>query len=313
MLVRARADYYRALDMALGGDETNALSAFTNFVATYPTNELAPRAQWWIGDYYWRTEDYNNAELNYQYVFRNWPQSKLAYEARMMAARTAMARLSLKDARSYVTNLTSDLNCPPELKSRAMFAYGDTLMRLKSADTNDALANYAEALKVFSSIERNYPSNELAARAQGMIGKCYLQFAVQDVNQYSNAWKAFQQVVDAPWADAASRSEAEVGLATVLEKLALTQTPEVRAVSLQSALDHYLNVFYEKNLRAGEAPDLFWVKKAGMEAGRLAESLQAWPQALKLYQRLQTQIPSLKPMLENKILKAREQLGRANT
>jgi len=313
VLVRARADYYRALDIALSGDETNALSAFTNFVSVYPTNELAPRAQWWIGEYYWGIEDFNNAELNYQYVFRNWPQSKLAYEARMMAARTAMARLSLKDARNYVTNLTSDLNCPPELKSRAMFAYGDTLMRLKSADTNDALANYAEAIKVFGSIDRNYPSNELAARAQGMIGQCYLQFAVQDVNQYSNAWKAFQQVTDAAWADTASRSQAEVGLATVLEKLALTQTGGTRASSLQSALDHYLNVFYEKNLREGEVPDLFWVKKAGMEAGRLAESLQAWSQALKLYERLQTQIPSLKPMLENKILKAREQLARANT
>jgi tetratricopeptide (TPR) repeat protein len=191
-----------------------------------------------------------------------------------------------------------------------MFAYGDALMRLKSADTNDSRANYAEALKVFGSIERRYPSNEFAARAQGMIGQCYLQFAVQDVAAYTNAWKSFQTVMDSPWADVASRSQAEVGLATVLEKLAFTQTGEPRTNLLQQAMDHYLNVFYEKGLRKGEQSDPFWIKKSGLEAGRLAESLQLWPQALKIYQRLQAMIPALKPLLENKILKTQEQISR---
>jgi TolA-binding protein len=311
--VRARADYYRALAVALSGQETNALAYFTNFVAVYPTNALAPRAQWWIGDYHWREADYINAELNYQLLFKNWPESDLAYEARMMAGRAAMARLSVSDAIGYFTNLTSDLSCPPDLKPKAMFAYGDALMRLPSASTNDPFANYAEAIKVFSSVERNYPSNRLAALAQGMMGGCYLQLAAADPRAFESASNAYQKVLLNPEAGVTERSQAEVGLATAMEKLALRQEGAARVRLLYVALDHHLNVFYGKNLADGERPDVFWVKKAGLEAGRLAETLQAWPQALKLYERLQGMIPSLEPLLQNKILKAQEQAARART
>jgi hypothetical protein len=41
--------------------------------------------------------------------------------------------------------------------------------------------------------------------------------------------------------------------------------------------------------------------------------LQAWPQALKLYQRLQVMAPSLEPLLQNKILKASQQATQAQT
>jgi TolA-binding protein len=311
--IRARAEYFRALDTALSGLETNALVYFTNFVAAHPTNSLAARAQWWIADHYWRQQDYVNAELNYQLVFKNWPASDLAYEARMMAGRAAMARLSLSDAIGYFTNLTSDLSCPPELKPKAMFAYGDALMRLPSGNTNDPLANYAEAIKVFSSIERNYPSNGLAALAQGMIGNCYLQLAGADPRAFESATNAYSRVLTNAEASVAARSQAEVGLATVLEKLALRQEGEARTSLLQAALDRHLNVFLEKNLRPGEASDPFWVRKSGLEAGRLAETLQLWPQALKLYERLQALVPSLEPLLQNKILKSRELASRAGT
>jgi len=314
--VRAQADYFKALDTAYSGNATNALSYFTNFVVAYSTNELAPRAQWWIGDHYWQREDYTRAELNYQLVFKKWPDSDLAYEARMMAGRAAMARLSVTDAISYFTNLTSDLKCPPDLKPKAMFAYGDALMQLKSTVTNDPLANYAEAIKVFSSISRNYPSNSLAPLAQGMMGNCYLQLGGADPSDpraYQAASNAYQRAITSPASSVAARSQAEVGLAAVIEKQAMDQKGEARIELLQQALDHLLNVFYEKNLRDDESPDLFWVKKAGLEAGRLTETLQAWPQALKLYERLKAMIPSMEPLLQNKMLKAREQAGQART
>jgi len=39
-----RAEYYRAWATTyLAGQETNALTLFTNFIAQFPTNELAPR------------------------------------------------------------------------------------------------------------------------------------------------------------------------------------------------------------------------------------------------------------------------------
>jgi hypothetical protein len=52
----------------------NALQRFTNFAAQYPTNELAPRAQWWVADHYYGREDFVAAEINYKQVLTSWPK-----------------------------------------------------------------------------------------------------------------------------------------------------------------------------------------------------------------------------------------------
>jgi TolA-binding protein len=90
----------------MAGRETNAFMLFTNFIAQYPANELAAQAQWWLGDFYFRQQDYLSAEKNYQAMYQNtnWPVSQLTYEAKMMAGCAAMARSKYKDAISYFTN-----------------------------------------------------------------------------------------------------------------------------------------------------------------------------------------------------------------
>jgi len=57
-----------------------------------------------------------------------------------------------------------------------------------------------------------------------------------------------------------------------------------------------------------DQPDLFWTKKAGLEAGRLAEALQRWSQALSVYQRLTNLLPSVSATLENRIQNAEKNL-----
>jgi hypothetical protein len=68
-----------------------------------------------------------------------------------------------------------------------------------------------------------------------------------------------------------------------------------------------------KNLREGESPDWFWVKKAGLEAARLAERLGDWPVAVNLYRRLQELLPPLRESLERKIQRAREPASRSES
>jgi len=309
----ARADYFRAQATALSGDEPGALTLFTNVITRFPKATLTARAQWWIAEHYWRQGDYENAELNYQLLFRNWPRSALAYDARMMAGRAAMARVSFADAINYFTNLTSDLSCPPALKAQALFAYGDALMRARPADTNKPNANYELALEVFRDVERLYPTNELAARASGMVGNCHLTLAESDPSRYIAASNAYQKVLQMPRAGVAVRSEAEYGLATVLEKLAAGREDSSRTNLLDAALDHYLNVLYGTILREGETADPSWTRKAGIEAGRIAESLQRWTEAKNIYETLLELLPSLRTLLENKMLKAQEQAARART
>ena len=188
-----RADYALARANFLAGNETNAFELFTNFVAQFPTNDLAPLAQLWVADHYFNLggTNYVDAERNYQMLYQNtnWQSSPLVYQARMMAGRAAMGLSSYKDAIGHFTSLTSDTNCPPDLNAQALFAYGSVLMQQDSKDTNNPLANFQLAAKVFNQICQLYPTNESGVLAWCEIGDCDLQ-----LTNYDGATNAYAQV-----------------------------------------------------------------------------------------------------------------------
>jgi TolA-binding protein len=303
---RPQVEYAAAWTCSRAGDVTNALARFTRFIETYPTNALAPQAQWSVADLHFRRHEFAEAERNYQLLFQTWPGSPLAYEARMMAGRVAFAREGWSDAMRYFTNLTSDLNCPADLKVQAIFAYGDALRRAESTDTNN-VTNLKEAIGVFSKIHELNETNAAAARAWGEIGNCRLQLATQDAQYYAEATNAYQKALALPAADVATRSQARVGLGIVAEKLAERLPAEQRPAQLRQALDAYLDVFYEKDLRPGETAVPYWLQRAGLDAARLAETLQDWPLAIRIYERLRELLPPLKASLDKRIARATEQ------
>ena len=70
---------------------------------------------------------------------------------------------------------------------------------------------------------------------------------------------------------------------------------------------HYANVFFGKNLADGETPDPFWLKWAGLAAGRLAEQRKQWEVAINIYKQSLTKLPPLRELLNKRIDKATEQ------
>jgi TolA-binding protein len=307
-LLLPQVEYTRAWANFQAGRETNAFQLFTNFIAQFPSNDLAPIAQWWVGDHFFRAGDFADAEKNYKHVFQNWPESNLAYPAKMMAGRAAMGRFGYSDAIDYFTSLTSDTNCPPDLDAQALFAYGGALMRKESPDTNNPLANFEQAIRVFKAICQSYPQTEQAALAWGEIGDCDLQLAgqPQGAHFYDDATNAYVQVINSPLAGAAARSQAQVGIGLVFEKRAAQVTGQDQTALLQLALQNYLDVLYGKNLRDGEPADPFWVKRAGLQAANVTETLGEWPQAVNVYRRLEELMPPLRDSLEKKIANAQE-------
>jgi len=307
-----QVEYARAWANFQGGRETNAFRLFTNFVAQFPTNGWAPIAQWWIGGYYYNTgTNYVDAEKNYELLFQTWPTNYLAYEAKLMAGRAAMGRFGYSDAIQYFISLTSDTNCPPGLALQALFAYGGALMQEPSQNTNNPVANFDQARRVFEAICQTYPQSEQAALAWGEIGDCYLQLAGQPQGEhfYDDATNAYAQVISSPLADAAARSQAQMGIGLVFEKRAALTTGQAQTMLLQKALQNYLDVLYGNNLRDGESADSFWVKKAGLQAASVAETLGEWPQAVNIYRRLEELLPPLRDSLEKKIANAQAHIA----
>jgi TolA-binding protein len=295
---RPQVDYALAWANFQAGNETNAFIQFTNLVAQFPTNDLALPAQWWVADHFFRAGNYTEAEKNYQYVFQNWPASDLAFEARLMAGRAAMGRFNYSDAIRYFTNATLDA-ASPAVKVRAAFAYGSALMLLDSTETNNPLANFSAATNVFGQICRAYPTNEWGAQAWGELGDCYLQ-----LGNFDAATNAYAQVfsTNSPAALAAgiaARSQAQIGFGIALEKKAALANVDEQTSLLKSALDNYQDVFYTTNLRDDELADSLWLKKAGLQALPLFESLGlAYP--TNFIDRMETNLPQLKNLLDKK-------------
>ncbi len=305
----AAIKYARAYANFKAGSETNAFMLFTNFLSEYPTNGMTPVAEWWLGDYYFGQGDWANAEKYFQLVFQSPVPTSLTDPAIFMAGRAAMGRQGYGDAKDYFQILMAQTNCPPGLPvqswmawcAQAWFAYGDVLMQEPSADPNTPLTNFLQAVDVFQNVCVTYPGSEQAALAWGETADCYLQLAGQSSRYYSDATNAYAQVISSPAAAISERSMAQVGMGLVYEKLAALTNGVQQTALLQNALDNYLDVFFGSNLRSDETADPLWVKKAGLQALPLVESLGSGDPD-KFIDQMEIVLPQMRDFLEKKRL-----------
>jgi TolA-binding protein len=297
------AEFYRASATASAGQDTNALMLFTNFVARFPTNELAPQAQWWIGDYYFGQHNYQEAERNYRLVRNtNLPTSQLMYQAQRMAGLSAIGYLNYKDAIDYFTKLANKPECPLPIRIQAAFDAGEAYTMHTESGAQGRGRDLEEAIGWFTYV-LSYPTNAQAIRAMGRIGDCQ-----KELEHYDKARDAYQQVIASTNAIINLRSQAEIGLGIIAEKQAALKSGADQTNQLLVARGHYQDVFYENNLRDGERSDPYSVKDAGIRAGRLFENLNDWLQAYCTYTNLEGLFPSLRAELEPKIARVKKNL-----
>jgi TolA-binding protein len=314
-VLRPEVEFQSGVLLDKTGKATNALGLFSKFVATYPRNPLSPAAQTWIADYYYNQQLWQMAEQHYQRVFQNtnWTGGRLVYEALLMAAKTAFRRQGYNDARSYLTTLVNDPKCPADIQPEAWFALGDVFLEEPITGTTNAVQNFTQAAAVFDRIANQFSSNIISVQALGKKGSCYYQLGAltKDLSSYTIASNAFNTVLNskAPDLPVKTRNQAEFGLALVLERIAEMKTGAERENLLQVALNRLLNIVYSEN---SDGPDPYYLKLAGREAGRLAESLGDTDAAIQLYKRLSHTAPALRSMWESRIAlleTTREQKG----
>jgi tol-pal system protein YbgF len=94
--------YNQAFDVLKGGKYTDAITAFQQFLQAYPQSSLADNAQYWLGESYYVTRDFQSAAASFQTVLDRWPDSRKAPDALLKLGytqaelgRTAQARATL--------------------------------------------------------------------------------------------------------------------------------------------------------------------------------------------------------------------------
>lgn len=291
--------------------DATSVALLTNFIARFPGDPNAPRAQFLVADQWLNDGEYARAELAFQDKLFDPaaapPGDELPYRARLMAGKAAVYRQGWQSAREHfdwlITNgplVVVSSKVPVPVLAEAYIFRGDLFTLEPRGKDADPLAGYAEAINAFAKVAERFPTNELAPRAWGRIGDCHFQLASADPKRYAAAAEAYQRVLESP-GDSGVRSMAEVALGLVLQKQAPLKTESEQAALLDAAMAHLLNVFYGRNLRAGELPYPAWLKQAGLYAAQLAESRKQWEVARGVYQRLITELPPLAPRFERRL------------
>jgi tol-pal system protein YbgF len=104
----AEVRYGKAFDALKAGNYPLAIAGMRDFLAAYPDHDLSDNAQYWLGEAYYVTRDYENAIAAFAIVGQRWPQSSKApdamlklgyaqYELKRLAA--AKETLSLVESR----------------------------------------------------------------------------------------------------------------------------------------------------------------------------------------------------------------------
>ncbi|HWG75482.1 MAG TPA: tol-pal system protein YbgF [Steroidobacteraceae bacterium] len=77
----AQSAYDHAFDTLKSGNYAAAVMQFMQFLQDYPSSDLDDNAQYWLGESYYVTRDYDNAATAFRAVGDKYPQSRKAPDA----------------------------------------------------------------------------------------------------------------------------------------------------------------------------------------------------------------------------------------
>jgi tol-pal system protein YbgF len=95
-----QAAYTAAFDHLKGGRYADAIAGFQDLMTRYPASTLLDNAQYWIGEAYYVTRDYEHAAAAFRAVGERWPTSRKAPDALLKLGYTQFEQKHLTAARA---------------------------------------------------------------------------------------------------------------------------------------------------------------------------------------------------------------------
>jgi len=92
--------YTHAFETLKGGDYAAAIGQLRDFMQAYPQSGLLDNAQYWLGEAYYVTRDYEHAASAFRAVGERWPDSRKAPDALLKLGYTLQEQKRLPEART---------------------------------------------------------------------------------------------------------------------------------------------------------------------------------------------------------------------
>ncbi|HEY5952396.1 MAG TPA: tol-pal system protein YbgF, partial [Kofleriaceae bacterium] len=77
----AAADYRAAVELVRGGKTSDAVGALRAFLKNYPRNEYADNAQYWLGEAFYASKDYQHALVEFRATIETYPRGNKVPDA----------------------------------------------------------------------------------------------------------------------------------------------------------------------------------------------------------------------------------------
>jgi tol-pal system protein YbgF len=101
-----QAVYNQAFEALKAGSYSVAITGFRDFLSTYPSSGLAENAQYWLGEAYYVSRDYDDAAGAFRNVLTKWPQSRKAPDAMLKLGFTQFEQKRYADSRKTLQDVT---------------------------------------------------------------------------------------------------------------------------------------------------------------------------------------------------------------
>ena len=99
--------YEAGLNQFKANNYGSAIQSLQSFLGTYPQSQLAPSAQYWIGNAHYALRDYKNAISAQQKLIATWPDSAKAPDAMLNIASSQAEAGDLNGSRNTLRTLVS--------------------------------------------------------------------------------------------------------------------------------------------------------------------------------------------------------------
>lgn len=283
-----QAFYMRGFCLYQEGRVDEAIQTCRQFIEQYPDSIWTPDVIFWLAEHYFNQANYAEAQQLFMHIAESFKENRLAPRALYWAGRAASAEsdyVTAIERYSEVAKNYSDSDILPQVR----FAQGDALTEM---------GEFARAILAFEEIIKKYPESDLVNAAWGRKGDCQFSLAVDVPARYDEAMSSYQAILDRPAAASTLKMQAENKLGRCLEKTGM----------YDKAFSRYMNVVYSfKNIERTPY-SIMWFTRSAFSAATLKENVQAWKEAVQVYERvIEADVPA-----KDEALKRIEKIKNAN-
>lgn len=241
----------------------NLLHLADEFFQKYPTSPVRAEIRVKLGEFYFRQNDYPNAQTQFELVREEEPDSPLVETALFLAGEAARKSLNPTSLDRAITLFEDVYNLGGPLRSQA---------RLEQALTKRQNHQENEAIVLLDDLLSQNPPAEIRYEALDAKGEAEFTLAAQDQGFYDKAIGTFGQLA------------ANDGLPLEWKQRALYK--KGKCLEKLKRFDDALAAYYDALALQGASGDQLWFYRSGFDAAQILEDRRAWSSAGAVYEKL---------------------------